>query len=942
MRPTRLVLSAFGPYAGRVDLDLSRLGESGLYLITGDTGAGKTTIFDAITFALYGEASGSLRSADMLRSQYADEGTDTFVELDFALQGKTFHIARNPQYAYQRTLKSGQVRTSTKAQAAELQEPDGTVTSGSRAVTERVHALIGLDREQFSQIAMIAQGSFQELLNADTRKRNEIFRQLFHTERFKDLQDLLRSEARALADEADTCRHDISRLIASIRAASGSEEQGQLQDLIRQKEQVSAEAAEGLLEKLIQGDAMSAEAMQGSLDQARKQLKELDTELGRSDEIFRRRRLYEEAVRQSAVLSAGAQQAAAAWQKLIDEGEPERLAQERIEVQRLLDQLRRYEELDSLRKRADALAQQVKDADAAAISLQQAIEADQARLKRDTEESSRLSDAEAGLVRAENETVLDQERAGQLKLAQSRLQEHSAAARQQQASAGAMKSVYEQYQLAAGKSGALLAAFMAGQAGILAEGLQDHEPCPVCGSREHPHPAIREQRTPREAEVNEARAARDQLEQQAQEAGRAAGAAGQKTASALLALQESVQAAGIEWKTAEACAGQLRAAERELQDRIHMHAEALRTAQEQAGRHAALLSAIPKLQQQIADEKEQLADRAAGRAALFAALEAVQRQRGELQSQLGGSDPAAARWTAEQRRQALQEAESRLDRAQQEAQDSAAEARKQAALKDQLAGMMTEDDRTRSLAELEQLAAERRGQRERGEQQLAELQSSQAAVLQRLAVNQPLLRELNQLGHQLEKAWERAQQMQNLADTAGAGLKGREKTTLEDYVQMACFDAILSRANLRLRALSEGQYELCRSTPDGTQSHSALDLDVMDHYTGRQRSVRSLSGGESFKASLALALGLSDEVQSRSGGIEIDAMFIDEGFGTLDRESLNQAVQVLERLSGDHRLVGIISHVEELGERISRRIVVTKGRSLAGGSTGSRAEIEIQ
>ena len=182
--------------------------------------------------------------------------------------------------------------------------------------------------------------------------------------------------------------------------------------------------------------------------------------------------------------------------------------------------------------------------------------------------------------------------------------------------------------------------------------------------------------------------------------------------------------------------------------------------------------------------------------------------------------------------------------------------------------------------------------------------------------------------------------MNDLAMTADAGMKGREKITLEDYVQMAYFDRILYRANLRLRVLSDGQYELVRSEARGLRSHEALELDVIDHYTGRNRSVRSLSGGESFEASLALALGLSDEVQSQAGGVQIDTMFIDEGFGTLDHDSLSQAISVLERLSGENRLVGMISHVEELKDRIPKKIIVTKELEARNATQpGSRAEI---
>lgn len=189
MRPLKLTMSAFGPYADKTMLDLSLLGDHGLYLITGDTGAGKTTIFDAISYALYGETSGGMRQPDMLRSQYAAEETETYVEMEFEFQGRTYKIRRNPEYSWSKVLKNGTRKAQKKTADAELTYPDGHTVSKGKAVTSAIEELLGIDREQFAEIAMIAQGSFQELLTADTKKRNEIFRELFHTSYYKELQE---------------------------------------------------------------------------------------------------------------------------------------------------------------------------------------------------------------------------------------------------------------------------------------------------------------------------------------------------------------------------------------------------------------------------------------------------------------------------------------------------------------------------------------------------------------------------------------------------------------------------------------------------------------------------------------------------------------------------------------------------------------------------------
>lgn len=669
MRPLNLTMSAFGPYAGQTTVDFSVLGTSGLYLITGDTGAGKTTIFDAITYALYGEASGESRESSMLRSKYAAPETPTFVELTFLNGGKTYTVRRNPEYTRPKTRGTG---TTVQKADAELTMPDGRIITKARDVTAAVTDIVGVDREQFARIAMIAQGEFRKLLLAQTDERKAIFRQIFHTGQYQALQNRLKEEAAALDRQC-------GELEAGLRQAAGSIRCDAPETL---PDALDTDALLAALDTLLHADEAALTQAQAEHAETETQREQVLSDLGKAEALEAARGKLAEA--ESAWTEAQAEMKAA--QAALDTAtasQPE-IQSRRQGITRLEDALRRYEQLDTLRAQAEAerkrLAQKRSDLDAARARTDAAAKAlETARGKLSGQPKLAVAAAQAG--HAQDAAA---QRCAQLAALETQRQQCAELETALTAAQAEYQKAAEAAQAALAHYGAQNRAYLDAQAGILARTLVPGQPCPVCGATEHPCPA---------------------------------------------AAPEQVPDAAVR-----------------------------------------------------------------------------------------------ARWQ-----------------------------------------------------------------------------------------------------------WVHA-----LAATANGAVPGKEKIMLETYIQTAYFDRILGRANTRLLIMSGGQYELRRCARAGdNRSQTGLELEVIDHYNGTARSVKTLSGGETFAASLSLALGLSDEVQATAGGVQLEAMFVDEGFGSLDSEALQQALAALVGVSGGSRIVGIISHVAELKDRIDRQIIVTKDRS-----GGSRVQVQ--
>ena len=919
MRPLTLTLSAFGPYAGQITLALEQLGKNGLYLIRGDTGAGKTSIFDAIAFALYGEASGDQREAAMFRSQYAAPDTPTFVELTFESAGKTYRVRRVPEYT--RPAKRGGGVTLQRAEA-ELTMPDGRVVTRVKEVGQAVREIVGVDREQFAQIAMIAQGDFLKLLVASTEERMRIFRQIFHTGRYQKLQAALKDQLAALSRARDKLRDGLMQAVGSARYPADSVLGQRLADA--QAGRLLLQETAALLDEIVRQDSAAQEAGRRALERLDKQIGQAARTLGQARELAAARiQLRDAQAKRPAIQQemekAGAARAALAARK----PEREALAQQ---AAALAEEVRRHEACSRLDQALEAAQKRYTAGCAAqaACAKQLTDLADQQAAARAGQERLADSAIRAEKQRAEHAALLEEQRA--FNGLSRDLDAVAASARQYARVQKDYLAAAQSAEAAQGRYQQMNRAFLDEQAGILALGLQDGAPCPVCGACSHPRPAQVTLGAPREADLEQAK---QQATAAQDEAGRLSAEAGQLR-GALEARRAGLQQRARELLGDVPCeemAEQIAAAGAALRDRLAACKSALDQAQQDMQQLDQFGHTLRTLEQAV---QQAQARQAAAQQAIARAEQDTQhlaRQKQELADGLRYPDQAAARRAAQQTKDTIQDLDRRTEQAEQAYQACKSQADALEGTIAALAGQLEhapEIDMETIQAELEACNARRRA-----------LEDGQTARAARLDRNQDALRALETHGAALAEAEQKWGWVKSLADTAGGQLVGREKIMLETYVQMTYFDRILARANTRLMVMSRGQYELKRrAQAENNRRQSGLELDVVDHYNGSVRSVKTLSGGESFQAALSLALGLSDEVQSAAGGVQLDVMFVDEGFGSLDEEALEQAVRALSDLSGGNRLIGIISHVEALARRIDRQIVVTKH-----GTAGSDAVI---
>jgi exonuclease SbcC len=1195
MRPLQLTICAFGPYAGCTEIDFEKLGSQGLYLITGDTGAGKTTIFDAITFALYGQASGDAREASMLRSKYAAPETPTYVELIFLCHNKRYRVRRNPDYL--RPKGRGCGFTMQKSEA-ELHFPDDRQpVTKAREVTRAVTELIGLTYQQFTQIAMIAQGDFRKLLLAGTAERSEIFRQIFHTGLYQSVTQELKNASRERWKSYDEKSRSICQELGGISCLNAPEYEETLEELRQVGFKEKMEEGLSLLEKICQNDTLRLAELKEVYDSLDHNVQEKDQQILKIRQEGELRESLLKKEEEFAALHPVFDQAAKEWEAaMVLPGEVEALKEElsrlkeRLEQQKQLteEQQKQAEltrtlegyratsmEMDTKKKVLEEKVQKLRiesDQLLGGEALYQSAKSQWERLERSRENLERLYTSieekvkELPAQQAAAEGLIEQSAAQKEQIARGKAEEETLSkaegrksdllqlARAYQAwekSAADQKArlehiiieeshlkdqqkAYQQAVEQRNKSRDLYQqmeqAFLDAQAGILAQRIEEGEPCPVCGSTHHPAPASLPTELPDEQTLKSQKDALAVLEGEAQ---RLSGSTGQmlrqlqreaaeavakatdlrgeaanlaSQAEALAGL-ETAKPTGqfVEPQTPEeilAIVGQLQqevtgmsedrtreksaltvtyrkvqeqlkrreqirvkltdlekqqellneeiqkkqnritALETSIQEQrqefdrertnlwkllnlnkndkdlaseiASVHAQEdvadgsgcvvskdgyeamLASARAEEGiltesmnRAAAQIKRRKAIEQQLEEHSKQqqaiqerqlslTADIGKSEQALRHAGESIQKLTGQIGAETAeetGEKITITRQNCEEKQKRYTDAEKAWQESQKKEQELVSaigtlknQLPEKLAVSEDLPGNCLHQDlpvqehiqvagnaqilqsthvilgqtSTRTLQAVQEsyhaievsLKQEREELRSRRQTTMDQQSDAYAAATR----NREIYEKVRTGQQELITAEQEYVWMKALSDTAGGTIAGKQKIELETYIQMTCFDRILRRANLRLLTMSGGQYELIREQKgDNYREKAGLELNVIDHYNGTERSVRTLSGGETFQASLALALGLADEISSSAGGIRLDALFVDEGFGSLDEEALGQAMKTLLGLTEGSRMVGIISHVSELKDRIDHKILVTKRRG--SGELGSCVEI---
>ena len=831
MKPRKLILNAFGPYAGRTELDFAAFGGNGLFLIGGDTGAGKTALFDAITFALYGETTGENRKTTMLRSDFAAPEAETYVELTFTHRGRSYTVRRWPDQ--QRAAKRGTGFVKSPAKAELIREPDEPV-SGASAVTAAITKLLGIDARQFAQVSMLAQNDFTRLLNAPSADRAAILRQIFDT---ADHQRLGQAAVQHAREAEDACRRLDDTLLMQIGSLMGSgadeDTASQLEKLQADRDPYAAGAAADLGKSLLEFDEANEKRQQNIVN-------DLDEKIARGD--------------------AGvkiAEERAARRQKLAGLIEEEKRA---AEVERQINAM-----LAELQTRSDALKKTIADTEATRAALGQS-DAEQLKIEHRIELAEGLTATCATLLQD-----LDKAKASK---ADAEEKQHAYA--EAQAALDELEAAHI----------AMQRQLNANRAGLLAQELVDGQPCPVCGAVHHPHPAALPQDHVTEKALEDHEKTLTAQRRKTADASRAAGDAAAHAAELRATLLREADAffarrgARYEGKPAAELTPD------ELWDTLLAQQKSL------ADGLAGLQADHKKFKQQ-ADKARALADQ----------LDNLNRQLAGLEKQAF----AATRKSANAK-----------------AGHAAAAARVQ-----QMQETMPKREDPDTLPKLQAALSRLRADR-------AAAMAARDAAVHRLHTNRAALAGLDKTMRQSAAARDKRAMWDNLSKTINGNLAGKVKLPFEQYVQAFYFDGVVEAANLRFTRMTDGQYRLLRRKSEAVGGKTALDLDVFDAYTGKTRPVGSLSGGESFMAALCLALGISDTIQQNAGGVTIETLFIDEGFGSLDADALEKAVDTLAGLAGGDKLIGVISHVEALQDRLTRQVRVTKTRA------GSKAEIVVE
>ena len=916
MRPVKLVMSAFGPYAGKTTLEFDQLGKSGLYLITGDTGAGKTTIFDAISFALFGEPSGDNRDASMLRSQYAAPETPTEVELHFDYAGKRYIIRRNPQYTRRKSRGEG---FTDQAANAELTYPDGRLVTKTREVNQAVTEILGVDRNQFNQIAMLAQGDFRKLLKATTEERKKIFQKLFHTENYFSLQMRLKDEAGRLGKSFDQADRSIRQYIAGI--ACREDDVLSLEVKKAKGGELPKDEVMVLLDKLIKQD-------EGEYERVTESGKELEEMLA---EIAKGLTLYEtqqktEAARQKAQaeLDEELPKLPELRAKLTEKEQNKPAIEDAAKnIAEINAELPDYRTLDEQRELSDALCFSIEDLERKIVKTNEEIAALAGQRDKLQGELDTLGSAETDKLAAENELARQKE---QLKTAKALQEEIKEIRRFEAKLEAAQEDYWKKRQTAASVKAAYdekLRAFLDEQAGILAQTLTEGAPCPVCGSLSHPSPAQASPEAPSQEELEKTKNSAERAEADAKAASEAAA----NWVTRINTQKEASVRTHQTWLPADDYEELIRLLPEKqaaMEQEKLVQEEALKQLQGKVKRKQDLDKQLKENKSELDEQEQKHSEQEKRLAVETEQKKNADRRIGELTDKLRFV-------SAEEAEAEIDRLEEERGRLQQEIDDAKKALDEQektvAALR---SAVITNENALKDRIELD-AEAEREKQARLSTEKNALAEKAQE-TFSRLQTNRSIEGAVSEKIKEAADIEKRLTSVKNLSDTANGNLSGKDKIMLETYIQMMVFDRILARANLRLLKMSGGQYEFIRRKEASNQrSQSGLELDVIDHYNDSERSANSISGGEGFMASLALALGLSDEIQASAGGIQLDTLFVDEGFGSLDDNALQDVMRALIGLTEGERLVGIISHVSELKEKIDRQIVVTKEKT--GGSS---------
>lgn len=914
MKPLKLTINAFGPYLDKVEIDFEKFGDNGIYLIAGETGAGKTTIFDALKFALYGEASGSSRSSKSLKSDFADEKNIGYVELEFLNNGEKYFIRR--ECSYFKTKKDGEKKP--VSENAELIKPNQMRVLGIKDVNEEIEQIIGIDKNQFSQIVMIAQGEFKRFLLAKNNEKAEIFRNIFKTNIFNEFQEKIKRE---FLDEKSK-KDELESLLKNNMSLVECGENEELKKL-----QTSVYSAEEFLEMLklsINADENEQNILKDKLDSRQKELLSIEGKITENENILKNKERLADARKNADNLKKQKDEA----EKDYNEAEKQKPQCEDLksEIGKLESTLPEYDELEECEKERKEKDKKAKDIKKSIDKLTEGKDKLVANNDKNKEEFEKLKNVELDLQKTETDISSLEDKEKNLQNLKDKNEEYKDKLKEYETQKEILIEADKKYQDLERISNDLYKQFIGNYAGILAKDLKEGEKCPVCGSVHH---------------IELAKLSDESVTQEDFEKAKAKADAAQKNS-----IDEKNKKTEIETSLNE-IKKDLKKKSKEF-----FEMENLDNIDEKI---SDAISENKKSIKDLKNQKEKLKKDKTKKDELEKSINEFEENKKEIEDKISkeketstkiNTDIARISATIDEKKSKLQyatkkEVEDVLNKKRATHKKMVSDFEKAQSKKNEIEKSIAENNG--KIQELEKAVKDKpsvdveklKEDKSKIENATKELQGKKDILVSRYDNNSKLYEEISKNKKRYDKTSKNFEILDNLNRTANGNLKEKAKLSFENFVLMTYFDRIVQAANIRFKEMTSSQFELRINEEKDAKSKSGLDLSVYDYYTGKERDVSSLSGGESFKAALALSLGLSDTVQQQAGGIKIDTMFIDEGFGSLDSESLEQTMRTLNDLSGNKTLIGIISHVSELREKIDKQIIVSKTQS------GSKLKIEL-
>lgn len=908
MKINELVISGFGPFASKTRVDFEEFGEKGIFLISGDTGAGKTTIFDAIAFALYGSSSGGIRESKMFRSEYADASTPTFVDLTFTYRNKKYRIKRNPSYL--RPKKRGDGYTLEEA-GASLYFEDGSFKSSLSEVNAFIEDLFSINENQFKQIVMIAQGDFLKLLHASNEEKRTLFRKIFNTEKYNLFEDRIKLMRSEVSSKTSKVFDSFESLISNFKIEES------LYDEALKLSRLDSEGFKNFIEK------KQAE-FRASLDELTKESSDLSNLLDESKgKILKANEFKSLNVEINSIDDKLRLQEEKLNSLLRQKQDHENIDQEIEELKNThainKEKLSKYRLLDDLQSSIDSLKESVKSNTDNSTKLQENLTQLNARFEKINEFLDKESDYQKALINRTNEAERLKNRLDSLDKIQLKFKDLKKDSRELASEKNELLKIQSEYERFREDFSKAEDTYYLSQAGVLARTLEKGKPCPVCGSLEHPSPAKLIDGFVDKKSLDELSKKLENIRKKREDKSLKISSLDSKINIDEFNIKEALEDLDIK--------GDIDSAILEISDMVPDLKNEINSSDIKIAKIKKSIADIEKCKKEkskLKDSIQELEDR------ISTIKEAIIRDKSKLESGSLQVESLSMELTFK----SMSEASNYLDELNKKIEDLV---NLKKDLEESIKKTRIEASRLESSKETLFKKLDKRydldvdGLKLEIDQQAMKLQNlneRKAVIISGLKANEVNLVKYEKHFKEFKKLEKKYQNINELYETVTGQIAGKEKLQFEVFVQMHYFDEIIARANKRLYDMTFGQYTMRRKQEASDNvSQSGLEIEIIDKYSAKARHIKTLSGGESFKAALSLALGLSDTVQMHSGGIELNSMFIDEGFGTLDKESLNQVMSTLSKLSSGNKLIGIISHVESLKENIDKKIIVKKDQT---------------